>query len=183
MLYKIIQVWWITKCGAEQWKSDQTEPWWRRRWSCPRETLLRDVAGKRGQQRRHPLLRWWWRRRGRKKTDPRSVPGRSPQEAGPADRAEPENLDHHEQQRLPHHGRPRQQASSTTCQGTHNFLPCVIWLFADCFDFLKLILLHISCPHRVLWSRSRPFWPEPWKKGRLRLQLYSLSSSYIGPHV
>ena len=123
MLFKIIQVWWITKWGAEQWKSDQTEPWWRRRWSCPRETLLRDVAGKRGQQRRHPLLRWWWRRRGRKKTDPRSVPGRSPQEAGPADRAEPENLDHHEQQRLPHHGRPRQQASSTTCQGTHQFLP------------------------------------------------------------
>ena len=35
-------------------------------------------------------------------------------------------------------------------------------------------------PYRytVLWSRSRPFWPEPWNKGRLRLQLYSSSSSY-----
>ena len=27
-------------------------------------------------------------------------------------------------------------------------------------------------------TRSRPFWPEPWKKGRLQLQLYSSRSSY-----
>ena len=27
-------------------------------------------------------------------------------------------------------------------------------------------------------ARSRPFWPEPWKKGRLQLQLYSSRSSY-----
>ena len=44
------------------------------------------------------------------------------------------------------------------------------------------VMVHRSLkPTRpVLWSRSRPFWPEPepGKKGRPRLQLYSSNSSY-----